>query len=250
MPVSTVFITGANRGIGLGLVTEILKLPGIKLIFAGCRNPAEAKELEALRAANPNIVRLIKVEVTSEESLKEAVKQVAEGLGPDTRLDLLINNAGYYGRENVDPYTPKMAACLKNFEVNSVGPMLTNAAFLPLLKRAGGADCVGKSPAKVVNISSFLGSIEQCKGTSWFPDRSLAYAMSKAALNFYTRALAGDEPTLIVVSICPGWVKTEMGGPNAQITVGESTQWIASRAAGLMPNDTGLFFNREGPLPF
>ncbi len=119
--------------------------------------------------------------------------------------------------------------------------------FLPLLKSASAA---GK-PARILNISSTLGSTELVPAYKANPALNIVYGMSKAAVNHYTKALADLEKSVVTVAMCPGWVQTDMGTKNAPLTVDESTSAIVKTLAGLSPLHSGTFINHHGqPLKY
>ena len=212
------FLTGANRGIGLALVQEALNSD--YRIFASCRQPQKATDLQRLAAKNPGRVIPITIDVTDSDSIEDARDAVM--VQTDT-IDLLINNAGVFPHgeriENLDPET-----MLHAFHVNAVGPMIVVQKFLPLL-RAG-------QRAKILNITSQLGSI------TLNMSRHYSYNSSKAALNMLTRILASElRPAgILAVVVHPGWVQTDMGGAAAPLRPAES-------ASGIM---TGEFFTWDG----
>jgi len=157
------FLTGANRGIGLAMIKEALHRD--YRIFAGCRQPQKAVELQALAAKNPDRVIPVAIDVTDSDSIEDAREMV---MRQTKGIDLLINNAGVFPRgeriENLSPET-----MLHTFHVNAVGPMILVQKFLPLLKAS--------QQAKIINISSQLGSLTLNMG------RHYSYNSSKAALN-------------------------------------------------------------------
>jgi len=224
-----VLITGANRGIGLELVRQSLEAND--LVFAGCRFPKRARDLHLLEDSYPHLLRVLTMDVDQESTLDKArddVEEVVEG------LDVLINNAGIYiGKETIlDVGAEDLMAAVR---VNAVGPILVAQRFLELLRN-------GKS-AKIVNISSEAGSISKMEGF-----RGYSYFGSKAILNMYTRALAFDKNTdgIIVIALHPGWVRTDMGGSIAPLSVQESAQGILSLIERLTPAHHGKFLTHDG----
>lgn len=198
-----VLITGANRGIGLELVRQ-LAAAGHEVI-ATARQPQDAEELNALSAQSEGKIEVIALDV-SERSRPAAIAEELKG----RPIDLLINNAGVY------PHSGKLGdldyeEARRGFEVNALGPLRLAEALLPNLRQ-------GKT-RKIANITSQMGSIED--NTS---GGSYAYRMSKAALNMANKSLANDLASegFICIVVHPGWVQTDMGGPNASITVKQS----------------------------
>jgi len=258
----TVFITGANRGIGLGLVKQLTEEKGIKHIFAGCyginsTDGEESKigiwqEILEIRDRYPSIVTIVDIDVTDDTSIREALKKVTEVLGAeDVGLDMLINNAGIMGTTGVTPQEPNRDEFLRHLNVNSIGAVITTS------RKSAAAEKKRKQkqqqPACVVNISSTKGSIELCDlfyNTADGPIKNVVYGMSKCALNYYTKALAADEPSLITVAICPGWVRTNMGGPNATLSVEECASLLIDRIRCLKKSDSGTFINTEEVIKY
>ncbi|XP_028403766.1 uncharacterized protein LOC114526377 [Dendronephthya gigantea] len=245
--VSSVLITGGNRGLGLNLIKQMLNSSGVpKHIIATCRSlkAENAQEIRRLAEKHSNI-HVLEFDMTdvSEPRLTELVKQVSD-IVQESGLNLLINNAGMHVKpesfENVSP-----ASMQKTFDVNTIAPTMLTQALRPLLKRA--AEANGQSgeqtSAAVINISSVMGSIHNLNNAN-----SLSYKVSKAALNAVTKTvgsdLAGDGIT--VVSLHPGWVKTDMGGPNAHLTVEESVSCIIKFAYSLKKSHNAQFFNYDG----
>ncbi|KAJ1358985.1 hypothetical protein KIN20_017572 [Parelaphostrongylus tenuis] len=154
----SVFITGANRGIGFGLVKEFLKIPSVKLVLAGVRNPENAKDLKTISDSR---LKIVKIDVTCDQSIKNAYTEVEKLVGEDG-LNVLLNNAGifipYFTNDVTD--RQKILSCLN---VNTVGAAITCQTFLPLLRKAsshGKGDHFGVDRAAIVNISSLEGSIQ------------------------------------------------------------------------------------------
>ena len=224
----TLFLTGANRGIGLAIVKEALNRD--YRVFAGCRQPEKAAALQALAESNADRLSLIPIDVTDDASIQAA----AEAVAAETQaVDVLINNAGVFPRGerigNLDART-----MLHAFHVNSVGPMMVVQQFLPLLRASRGA--------KILNITSQLGSITQPMGSYY------SYNSSKAALNMLTRILASDlrAAGILAVVVHPGWVQTDMGGSAAPLRPAESARGILTLAQRLNLSDTGEFFTWDG----
>lgn len=225
----TVLITGANRGIGLALAKTYVSA-GWR-VFAACRAPQKAAELAALGAENLQIVPL---DVGSEASAEQAAKLVAT---QTQGLDVLINNAAIGGGLDDHLATLDIGLMQQALDINVLGPLRTTRAFVGLLKKSA-------SP-KVINISSGLGCVGVREDSS-----SIAYGSSKAALNYVTRCLAIDlaSENIIVTAINPGWVRTDMGGPNAPLLPEKSAADIAKVAQGLTKADSGRWFNWDGTL--
>jgi NAD(P)-dependent dehydrogenase (short-subunit alcohol dehydrogenase family) len=213
-------ITGANRGIGLALARQLTERG--EEVIATARNPATATELVALGG------RVVPLDVQDDDS----VQAFAQALGNEP-IDVLINNAGMAikdGLGNLDFEGMKSV-----IDTNTVGPLRVLQAVLPQIKSSGSA--------KVINITSRMGSIEENSSGGMY-----AYRISKAALNMAISVSSIDlkEAGVTVIGIHPGWVKTDMGGTNAQVDVDDSAASILSTVDGLTVKDTGRFMDRDG----
>jgi NAD(P)-dependent dehydrogenase (short-subunit alcohol dehydrogenase family) len=224
-----VLITGANRGVGLGLADQFAARGD--RVFTGCRPPNRVAALEELSTKYPGTVTMLPLEVTDGESIAECVDLVnAEVDG----LDILINNAAVHmGDEKLSAV--KSEILLSTLQVNAVGPVLVSQHFIDLLRK-------GIHPV-IVNVSSEAGSVSRMDQF-----RGYGYYGSKAAENMYTRALAFDPETegITVIALHPGWVRTDMGGPDAHISAAESAQGILNVVDSLNPEDNGKFYTWEG----
>ncbi|MFN2597432.1 MAG: SDR family oxidoreductase [Pyrinomonadaceae bacterium] len=224
-------VTGANRGIGLGVVRQLARL-GFDVVL-GARDAEKGERASAALRQEGLSVTPVALDVTDQSSVEAARDFVAGRFG---RLDVLVNNAGalyddWQRAENADLETAREA-----FETNTLGAWRVCIAFIPLLKKSG--------HARIVNVSSESGSLASMGGGT------PAYSVSKAALNVLTRKLADElrSARVVVNSVCPGWVATEMGGRDAPRTIAEgaaSVVWAAT-----LPDDgpTGGFFRDGKPL--
>lgn len=227
-----IMITGSNRGIGLALVKEHLERGNVH-IFATCRTPDTATDLQALASENPNALTIVALDVNDTTSIDAAQQAVA---AKTNHLDLLINNAGIFPRNPEHEQLGEMThdAITHVLTTNSVSPIIVTQAFVGLLK-------AGNNP-RVVMISSQMGSIERASGSA------MAYRVSKAAVNMVAKVLSGmlSAEGITVVTTHPGWVQTDMGGSSATLTPEQSATGLTNVAAGLTPADTGKFFNYDG----
>ncbi|XP_077642359.1 C-signal-like [Lonchura striata] len=249
--VCSVLVTGANRGLGLGLVQHFLRLPNPpQWIFATCRDPngQRAQELQTLASKHPNLV-IIGLEVANPASIKAAAAKVGEHLG-GSGLNLLINNAGIVKPNSLDNETPE--DMIQVYTTNTVGPLLMGQVFLPLLKKAAqgspGSE-LSCSKAAIINMSSIGGSIASSYG--WELMQITSYRCSKAALNMLSRcqSLAYKEHGILCVALHPGWVQTDMGscaGHTPPVTVDDSVQGMLKVLSSLSEKDTGAFLDWEG----
>ena len=217
----TVMVTGANRGIGLELARQYGEA-GWQVIGTA-RKPESATELTELGA------RVVQLDVTDAASVARLAAEL-----DGQPIDLLINNAGIISRNNaLDATDIEMAG--KILDVNVLGPMRVTQALLPNLSAS--------NHKTIVNMTSGLGSIASNESGGFY-----GYRESKAALNMFTRSLASDlsGQEFIVVAMNPGWVQTDMGGPNATLTVEQSVNGIRAVVDGLTPGDSGTFRSYNG----
>ncbi|BGP51681.1 hypothetical protein JCM10450v2_007631 [Rhodotorula kratochvilovae] len=200
---TTYFVSGANRGIGLGLVTALTQRDNI-LVFAGARNPSKADALNTLAKETGRVV-VVKLESTSGEDAKAAAELVKKKVG---KLDYLIANAGISSIEGVLPAIATTRALVEeHHQVNTIGPLLLVQALAPLL--------VAAPAPHFVAISTTVGSISMAQ-----PIPLTAYGMSKAALNYFVRKVAlehGEKDGLAAYAISPGFVQTDLGNAGAKM---------------------------------
>jgi NAD(P)-dependent dehydrogenase (short-subunit alcohol dehydrogenase family) len=218
---ATWLVTGANRGIGLGLAQKLAARGDA--VVAGARDPASAEALRAIGAA----VEIVRLDVADGASVAAAAAALR-----DRRIDVLVNNAGVYGPKRQGAFDLDPDAFLATLAVNAVGPFRVLQAFRSNLGRG----------AKVVTISSTMGSFE--RGGAGYA----AYRASKAAVNRAVAATAGELAGHGVVSVVmhPGWVRTDMGGAGADLSVEESAAGILRTVDRLTAADAGRFFEWDG----
>lgn len=225
---NTVLITGANRGLGLEFARQYAD-EGWK-VYAACRRPDDARELDRLAAASGGHVAVIALDVTDAASLRTAAAELA-----GIPIDLLVNNAGVGSPKGQKLGSLDYAAWQRVLDTNTLGPMRVTEAFLGNVEKSG--------QKKIVTITSGMGSIED-NGSGG----SYAYRSSKAAVNMVVKSLSIDLAargiTCIVMN--PGWVRTDMGGPGGQLSPEQSIAAMRKVIAGLTPADSGKFFNHDG----
>lgn len=234
----SIFITGCNRGIGLELVRQFLSSPSPPdHLFATYRSEAKSGELLELAQTSPT-VHAIQLDVDDTASFPQVVDQVDKVLG-ESGLNLLINNSGLLPQNrDLQAVTPEdMVAA---FRTNCVAPLFLARAFLPLLKRAadGQSGPLGVDRAAIIQMSTAVASIAENSGGGLY-----AYRCSKSALNMSMKSLSVDlvDSGVLVLAIHPGWVLTEMGGPNAQISTNTCCSTMLDTLAGLTEKDHGGF---------
>jgi NAD(P)-dependent dehydrogenase (short-subunit alcohol dehydrogenase family) len=216
-------VSGASRGIGAEIARELAADHGFH-VFAGARNPDEVNRIDGIEP--------IRLDVTDQASVDAARDRIASETG---QLDALINNAGVYG-DPIGAADYDIERAHDVLEVNTFGPWRLIEAFLPLMRES--------SQPRIVNVSSGAGQLSDMNGGR------AAYRVSKAGLNALTRTLASDERWVKVNTMCPGWVRTDMGGSAAPRSVGEGADtavWLAT-----LPDDgpTGGFFRDRKPIPW
>lgn len=232
---STVFISGISRGIGLGLSKWYLA-DGHRVIGS---IRSETAKIDALSSQYAEALTIVKLDVARKDSVDAAAREVTRS---HDALDLLICNAAVNPAQDgkVEALSDiDDQVVLDTFDVNVLGSLRLVRALESLLRK-------GQS-AKVVVISSGAGSVEMTSNGGM-----VAYCVSKAALNMLSRRLHFllSDGDISVLSLSPGWVKTDMGGPNAKISVDESAEGIA-RVIAAYNNDSPPFQDYTGkPLPW
>lgn len=231
-------VTGANRGLGLETCRQLARL-GLTVVLTS-RDPKKGEAAAAgLRKAGAE-VRFHPLDVTDPQSIHRLAKYVEAEFG---RLDVLVNNAGVF-LDPLDSPEPGAASVFRtdldivrrSMETNVYGPLLLCQALVPLMQRYG----------RIVNVSSGMGQLTEMNGCC------PGYRFSKTALNALTRILADElqDTRIKVNSLCPGWVRTDMGGPNADRPVEQGADTIVWLAT--LPDDgpSGGFFRDRKPIPW
>lgn len=237
----SVLITGANRGLGLGMVKYITSKNTAQKIIATCRNASE--ELKALAAANKNLV-ILNLDLTNIPTFAEVSSQISTIVG-EQGLNLLINNAGI-STKFTKLGLVKEDHLIDNLTINTIAPIMLTKSLLSVLKKAADSNSdkpMGAQRAAVINMSSILGSIAQNEQGGFYP-----YRCSKAALNAATKSMSVDlkKDNILVAAMHPGWVRTDMGGKNAPLDVDTSVSGILSTIDKLGEGDTGKFLQYDG----
>jgi len=207
-------VTGANRGIGLEIARQLLKASN--RVVLGARDIARGeKAAELLRARN---VFPMELDVTNEGMIAKVVRSVKSDFG---RLDILVNNAGILLDETDRPSETSLEIVRSTLETNLVGAWRLCQAAIPLMKE--------HNYGRIVNVSSGAGSIVSIGNNLYAP----AYSVSKTGLNGLTILLASElrGTNILVNAVCPGWVRTDMGGASAPRSVEEGADtavWLAT----------------------
>ena len=251
---NSVLITGCNRGIGLEFVRQLLNdTSPPNHIIATCRDPTGSEDLNTLHEKYPNRLHILKFDVTHWNKFGGIVTAVEEIVGVNNGLNLLINNAGLLPK--LEGLADINVECMMEaYKVNCVAPTFLAKHFLPLLKTASKKhkhEAMGINRAAVVNISSDWGSITERETSNW--DSFYPYRCSKSALNMGMKNLTIDlkDDKILVTSIHPGWVKTDMGGLNGSMTAEESVRSMLKAMCNMTEENNGTFVQFDGvPLPW
>ena len=220
---ATWIITGGNRGIGKEFIHQLLSKD--HTIITGVRNP-EQMDIEH------ELLSIFKLDVSDSQSVLEFAQSV---LQQTNQVDVLVNNAGRMdGRwQTIGEVDPDLS--LEVLNVNTIGPLRVTQALWPLLEKT--------SNSKVANISSLMGSIDDC-----LSGRSYAYRTSKTGLNMITKILSveGRDTDVSVSCYHPGWVQTDMGGERAPVQAHESVEGLIGLIEMQDGERSGRFFEYTG----
>jgi NAD(P)-dependent dehydrogenase (short-subunit alcohol dehydrogenase family) len=221
-------ITGTNRGIGLEMVRHSMER-GWR-VFACCRNPQQAESLLKLAKLAPERISVYIADMDELATLQALAYELR-----NESIDLLINNAGVYGSDKNSFGHVDVASWQRTFKINSIAPLKLAEAL---------CEQVARSEKKTIAcLSSKMGSMaDNGSGGSYI------YRSSKAALNAVVKSMSIDlRPQGIkAVALHPGWVKTDMGGPNAQISTNESVSQMFEHLLSLTIGDSGRFIDIDG----
>ncbi|XP_030646081.1 uncharacterized protein LOC115826402 [Chanos chanos] len=245
-----ILITGANRGLGLEMVRQLVEVPcSNRQIFACCRDPDSPKsnDLRELAKKHPGVIKNIQLDVTDEKSVKEAAKNVGPLLGK-AGLNLLVNNAGMAILG--DSQTSTTEDMLTTFNTNAIGSFIVTKEFMPYLRtaaKASGTPGMSCNKAAIINVSTIVASMA-CVHEIYTMIQAFPYNVSKAALNMMTVLTAIDckPEEILVMALHPGWVKTDMGGDQAQIDVQESVGGMLRVMSGLTEKQHGAYMDYTG----
>ena len=228
----TVLVTGANKGIGYEVARQLAS-KGFH-VFVGARNAKAGRKAAQEIATQSGKATFLEIDVADNRSVTIAAREFSN---TEDHLDVLVNNAGIIvgGDNAVLEFSDDLFR--KTLETNTVGTLRVTRAFAPLLRKS-------KAP-RVINVSSSGGQLTG-GADGWAP----AYCISKTALNGVTVQLAAALPKFAVNSVCPGWVRTDMGGRGATRSVEEGADtivWLASEAAQDL---TGKFLRDRKEIPW
>ena len=211
-------VSGANRGIGLALTRALLDAGAS--VVAGCRSPDNASELQALMESHASQLQLGKLDVADKSSVHAFADMAPKA------IDVVFNSAGI-NVDDQDVAHVTVEQMVASFRTNTLGPMLMMQALGTNVRAAKG---------RFANISSVMGSIEENESGG-----NTAYRASKAALNMVNKNFALFDDEIIYLTMHPGWVKTAMGGSNAQIDASQSASGLLETVAQATAADSGSF---------
>ena len=233
----TALVTGGNKGIGFAICQGLLD-KGFD-VFLTARDVDKGKKAIAKLSTNSNLVQFVELDVTDDKSIKNAVNSVSQ---TTNSLDVLVNNAGIYpdlrgSEQGVNILTVSRDLLTQAMNTNAFSPIRITQAFLPLLEKVNNP--------KVINVSSGNGQING--GSVSISVNVPSYSLSKLALNGATILLADalKPQGIAVYAMCPGWVRTDMGGDSAPRTPEEGADtaiWLATEAT--MKESRKFFRNR------
>lgn len=226
---SIAIVTGASRGLGRAAGEELARL-GYRVIMA-MRNPGKQMEyVERLKNDGLKII-MSELDVSDTMSIGNFISFISRTF---KRCDVLINNAGIFNDESTgSPLTTSIDTIRKSLDTNTFGPLLLIQGLVPYMKKNG--------YGRIVNVSSGMGSFDE------MDMGYISYRMSKTSLNVVTKLVAEElrGSGILVNSVCPGWVRTDMGGPDAERSVQEGIKGIIWAATLPEGGPTGGFY-RDG----
>lgn len=226
---NTVLITGANRGIGLEFSRQYAE-DGWQ-VLACCRNPDTADALKKLANQFPALLKIYLLDVADHAQIEHLAKTLS-----NESIDLLINNAGIYPVSDARDFGhTNYAEWMTAFNINTMAPLKMAEAFVKQIARS--------KQKTIVTLTSLMASIADNGSGGHY-----LYRSSKAAANMVVKSLAVDlrQQGITPVAFHPGWVQTDMGGPNAMISVTQSVSGMRKVISKLTSADSGKFFDYEG----
>lgn len=231
-------VTGANKGIGLETARQLAR-EGHR-VLVGARDPDRGRAAVATLSAEGLDARLLRLDVADPASIAAAASEVERDYG---RLDVLVNNAGI-GLVRCPPSELETDVLREVLDTNFFGAFETTKAFMPLLRRA--------EAARIVNVSSTLGSISHLAEPSWKAHQRLftPYSVSKAALNAFTALLSAEliDSPIKVNAVEPGFTATDMTEQRGRRTVDQAARVVVRYATLDESGPTGGYFDEDGRL--
>ena len=223
-----ILITGANRGLGLGLVKKYLE--NNEKVFCTTRNISKSKELKLLKEKHTNNLEICELDLLDKDT-----PNILSNFLVNKPIDLFINNAGVIGQSAQHFKSISLNPWIEVLKVNLIAPLLITQSIIKNIEKS--------SEKRIYILSSKVGSIEDNKSGGMY-----VYRSSKSALNQIVKSLSIDLKPLgiSVISLHPGWVRTEMGGPNALISVEESVNGMFGVISNTNIRNSGQFINYDG----
>lgn len=236
-----IVITGANRGIGKGLLSAYIARPNTTVIAAVRDVAKSTKDLSSVSVGKCSKLIFVKIDSTVDSDPAAAVKEL-ETKHSITKVDILISNAGFMGLIAPTLQTPAQVV-REQFEVNTIGPLNLIQAFFPLLEKS--------DAPKFLVLTSSIGSIGDMES---LPVPFFGYGLSKAAANYLVRKLHFENPKLTSMAFNPGWVQTDMGNgaatgvgmEQAPMTIEESVKNLVGLFDGASREKSGTFTASSG----
>src|SRR5438552_7202562 len=230
-------VTCANKGIGFEVVRQLAR-KGFHVFLVARKSDAGLAAVQKLNQEGEKEdygeITVLKIDVSKPDSIRSAAEEFSR---KSDRLDTLVNNAGILLDDDKDVLMVAPETFETTLRTNTLGALLVAQAFVTFLKKSGAP--------RIVNVSSGGGQLAG-GADGWAP----AYCISKTALNGVTAQLAAALPKFAVNSVCPGWVRTDMGGPNATRSVGEGATGIVWLAVDAPQNETGKFWRDRKVIPW
>ncbi|KAI0628090.1 NAD-P-binding protein [Trametes polyzona] len=233
-PQTTWLVTGSNRGLGLEFVRQLIQSPE-NLVIATFRTPENARALNGLKGSAKGSLHVIRLDVNDFDNIRalhKKVEPILQGQG----LDHLINNAGVASADTAFTFEPENL--IKLFRINTVAPAMISKVLLPFLEKG--------TAKKILHVSSAAGSITFVKNLPPPYQAATAYPVSKCALNMLAYKQKFERPDFTIIIASPGWVKTDLGGPNATYTPEESVSGMLKVFTFATPADSGKFVGHDG----
>ena len=224
-------VTGANKGIGFEVARQLARKSFH--VFLGARNE-KAGRAAADKLQSDGEITFIQIDVADPESIKRAAKEFSK---QSERLDTLVNNAGILLDDDKDILKVSVETFEETLRTNTLAPLLVAQTFAPFLQKS--------DAPRIVNVSSGGGQLAD-GADGWAP----AYCISKTALNGVTSQLTAALPKFAINSVCPGWVRTDMGGANATRSIQEGASGVVWLAADAPKNETGKFWRDRKVIPW
>jgi NAD(P)-dependent dehydrogenase (short-subunit alcohol dehydrogenase family) len=224
-------VTGANKGIGFEVARQLARQNF--RVFIGARN-AKAGRAAVGKLRDQGTVTFLEIDVSRPDSVRRAAEEFSKVAG---HLDTLVNNAGILLDDDKNVLTIMPETFETTLRTNTLGPLIVSQAFVPMLKKS--------DAPRIVNVSSGGGQLSE-GADSWAP----AYCISKTALNGVTVQLAAALPKFAVNSVCPGWVRTDMGGRNATRSVEQGAAGVVWLASDAPQKETGKFWRDRKVIPW